>query len=54
MIAKELVLKILMMCIYDIDPRFDKKECLDHMTKCLEFSNYELCSEYWEPISDRK
>jgi hypothetical protein len=53
MIAKELVLKIVMMCLYDINPNFDKEMCVKHMIECVDEAEFSACSEYWEPLARR-
>lgn len=53
MIAKEIVLKLVMMCLYDINPNFDKEKCVKHMVNCVDKSDFSICSEYWEPLARR-
>lgn len=54
MIESALVMKILVMCMFEIDPRFDKKECAKHMTECIQVASFNNCSEYWEPLRSSK
>jgi hypothetical protein len=51
MIESVLVMKILMMCMFEIDPRFDKKQCAKHMVECTQKSTFSNCAEFWEPFS---
>lgn len=50
MFTKEIVLKVVMMCMYDINPSFDKEMCVKHMLNCLDRQEFSTCSEYWEPL----
>lgn len=43
------------MCLFQINPSFDKKECVLHMVKCTKkhvasYDSFEACAEYWEPL----
>ena len=40
------------MCMFQIDPGFDKKHCVLHMIQCTKKHNtsFHVCSEYWEPL----
>lgn len=43
--------QILVMCMFQIDPKMDKFLCVDQMVKCTKKSGFHGCSEYWEPLS---
>ena len=49
MIAEALVMKIFMLCMFQIDPRFDKKICVEKMIKCSKEKEFDSCSDFWEP-----
>lgn len=43
--------QILVMCMFQIDPKMDKFFCVDHMIKCTKKTGFDNCSDYWEPLS---
>jgi len=45
-----IIYEILLMCLLQIDPRFDKNYCMDQMIQCTQKASFENCSEYWEPL----
>lgn len=55
MITIKILKAIFFMCMVDVDPRFDKDVCSNHMVKCVQRGvDYDDCSDYWEPyITDK-
>lgn len=47
----ELLLKIVVLCMYQINPSFDKDRCAEIMLTCTQGinQNYEDCADLWEP-----
>ena len=47
----ELLLKIVVLCMYNIDPKLDKDRCAEIMLTCTQgiTENYEDCADLWEP-----
>ncbi len=39
------------MCMFQINPKMDKFFCIDHMVQCTERSDFENCSDYWQPLA---
>jgi hypothetical protein len=50
MLVEGLMVKILMLCMYGIEPQFDKKVCVRSMISCTKYTSFDNCSDYWEPI----
>jgi hypothetical protein len=50
----ELLLKIVVLCMYNIDPSFDKDRCAELMLTCTQGSteNFVDCADLWEPAND--
>lgn len=46
--------EILVMCVFQIDPKMDKFYCIDHMVSCTEKSDFQSCSDYWQPLANNK